>query len=247
MVQAGEGVSVSTCESSEGELTTTESEEVVNKVRWMLGLEQDFAPFYKAVRNVPQMAHVERCAKGRFLRCPTVFEDIIKTILSTNTSWGGTVRMTKNLVTAFGEPYRGGGGSLAACKYAFPTPTALAETDEVMLREQARLGYRAPYVLELARAVDSGELNLEGLQTALEPGVELRQRLVAIKGVGSYAAANMLMLLGHHEFIPVDSTAKAAVSKAWYDGQPVGQDEVEDAFERWGQWQGLVYWFWDWS
>ena len=37
------------------------------------------------------------------------------------------------------------------------------------------------------------------------------------------------------------------VSKEWYGGQPVGQKEVEAAFERWGSWQGLVYWFWDWE
>jgi 3-methyladenine DNA glycosylase/8-oxoguanine DNA glycosylase len=28
---------------------------------------------------------------------------------------------------------------------------------------------------------------------------------------------------------------------------PVGKAEVEAAFERWGEWRGLAYWFWDWK
>ncbi len=37
------------------------------------------------------------------------------------------------------------------------------------------------------------------------------------------------------------------VSREWYNGEPVGPKEVEAAFERWGKWKGLAYWFWDWS
>jgi hypothetical protein len=37
------------------------------------------------------------------------------------------------------------------------------------------------------------------------------------------------------------------VSREWYGGEPIGQAEVEAAFERWSQWKGLAYWFWDWS
>lgn len=60
---------------------------------------------------------------------------------------------------------------------------------------------------KLARAVASGALDLEVLKTADLPTLELRKRLLAIKGVGDYAAANLLMLLGHYDFLPVDSWA----------------------------------------
>ena len=109
------------------------------------------------------------------------------------------------------------------------------------------LGYRAPFILQLARSVDSGELDLESLQKANLPTSELRKKLLAIKGIGDYAAANLLMLLGHYDFIPVDSWALKMFSNERYAGAPVGRVEVEAAFERWGQWQGLAYWLWDWS
>jgi 3-methyladenine DNA glycosylase/8-oxoguanine DNA glycosylase len=208
----------------------------------MLGLEQDFSDFYTLVRDEPRLVHVIERAQGRVLRCPTLFEDTVKTILTTNTSWSGTIRMVEGLVSGFGQPLLA-----EPTRRAFPTPEQLAAEDETSLRSAAGLGYRAPYVLELAQKVASGNLDLESLKTTDAPTAELRQQLLAIKGVGSYAAANLLMLLGRYDFVPVDSWARKMVSHEWYDGEPVDQAEVEAAFERWGRWKGLAYWFWDWS
>lgn len=223
-------------------LSGAEPEEVARKVEWMLGLGQDFSAFYALARAEPRLAYVEEGARGRILRSPTLFEDVVKTILTTNTQWAGTIRMAEALVSQFGTPL-----PADPTRHAFPTPDQLAAADEMTLRSAARLGYRAPYVLELARSVASGALDLEGLKTADVPTPQLRQRLLALKGVGEYAAANLLMLLGRYDFVPVDLWAIKMVSREWYGGQPVGRVEVEAAFERWGEWKGLAYWFWDWS
>ena len=224
----------------DGKLSESEREEVTRDVEWMLGLEQDFSAFYALARDEPKLAHVEGKAQGRILRSPTLFEDVVKTILTTNTSWTGTIRMVKALVAHFGSPL-----PADPTRHAFPTPDQLAATDEATLRSAAGLGYRAPYVLELARSVEA--LDLEALKAADIPTTQLRQRLLAIKGVGEYAMANLLMILGRYDFVPVDSWALKMVSHEWYGGEPVGRTEVEAAFERWGEWKGLAYWFWDWS
>ncbi len=232
------GVSVEVDDS----LSEVERDEVARKVEWMLGLEQDFSAFYALARSEPKLAHVEKEARGRILRSSTLFEDTVKTILTTNTAWSGTIRMVKALVFQFGAPLPENPD-----RRAFPTSDRLAATDVETLRSETRLGYRAPYVLELARSVASDDLDLELLKTADIPTAELRKQLLAIKGVGEYAMANLLMLLGRYDFIPVDSWARTMVSREWYGGKPVGRAEVEAAFERWGEWKGLVYWFWDWS
>jgi 3-methyladenine DNA glycosylase/8-oxoguanine DNA glycosylase len=236
--EASGGVSVEV----DGQLSEAEQDVVACQVTWMLGLEQDFSAFYALAREEPKLAHVEERALGRILRCPTLFEDTVKTILTTNTSWAGTIRMVQALVSQLGEPLPSD-----PTQHAFPTPERLAATDVETLRSAARLGYRAPYIVELARAVASGELDLESLRVADIPTAELRKRLLAIKGVGGYAAANLLMILGRYDFVPVDSWAMKMVSHEWYGGEAVGQAEVEAAFERWGEWKGLAYWFWDWS
>jgi 3-methyladenine DNA glycosylase/8-oxoguanine DNA glycosylase len=211
-------------------------------VSWMLNLDQDFSTFYALTSQEPKLAQAARRAQGRILRSPTLFEDVVKTILTTNTLWAATIRMNNNLVQQFGSPLTD-----EPDRRAFPTAARLAETDEQTLRSQTRLGYRAPYILHLARSIDSGQLDLESLKKASPPTLELRKRLLAIKGIGEYAAANLLMLLGHYDYIPIDSWALKMVSNEWYAGAAIGRAEVEAAFERWGQWKGLAYWLWDWS
>jgi 3-methyladenine DNA glycosylase/8-oxoguanine DNA glycosylase len=223
-------------------LERDEGEEVANKVTWMLGLEQDLSGFYALARNEPKLARIVERAQGRILRSPTLFEDTVKTILTTNTAWGGTIRMVQALVSTFGAPLESNPE-----RRAFPTADRIATSDEETLRSRVRLGYRSPYVLALARALDSGDLDLEAFKNSHLPTPELRKRLLAIKGVGGYAAANLLMLLGRYDYLPVDSWALKVVSQEWYDGQPIGEAEVEAAFKRWGEWKGLAYWFWDWT
>ena len=226
----------------DGPLDEAARDQVARQVTWMLGLDQDFTDFYALARKEPKLAHVLEQSQGRLLRAPTLFEDTVKTILTTNTTWGGTIRMVEALVQQFGAPL-----PADPARHAFPTPARLAATDEETLRADVRLGYRAPYVLALARDVAEGTLDLEAFKSPDLSTPVLRKRLRAIKGVGAYAAASLLMLLGRYDCVPVDSWAVKLVSHEWHAGAPVGREEVEAAFARWGAWQGLAYWFWDWD
>jgi 3-methyladenine DNA glycosylase/8-oxoguanine DNA glycosylase len=127
---------------------------------------------------------------GRLLRCSTFYEDFIKTLLTVNTSWSGTCRMSAALVA---EP---GGG-------AFPPPQAVIDYGEERLRRIAKLGFRAPTaVVATQRMLDDGVIDAEG------HGSEERldhEYLVSLKGIGPYAAAHCRMLMHDFSRIPVDS------------------------------------------
>ena len=181
-------------------------------------------------------------SQGRLLRSATLFEDLVKTILTTNTAWSGTIRMAAALVVNFGESL-----SRDPARHAFPIPARLANAQEAELQQVAGLGYRAAYVHLLATQIAEGALDLEDLRDADLDTADLRKRLLALKGIGNYAAAHMLMILGRYDRVPIDSWALKHVSNEWYGGAPVGASEVEAAFGRWGKWQGLAYWFWDWN
>jgi len=222
-------------------LTKTEQTELNQTITWMLDLEQDFTEFYALARQEPKLTKMVERQAGRVLRSPTLFEDVIRTILTTNTLWNHTLRMCRELTARYGDPL--------PCEpelHAFPTPERLVQVNEPTLREECRMGYRAPYVNELAQSVVSGELNLESLKSSNLPTLELRKELLSIKGVGGYAAANLLMLLGRYDYVPVDSWALKVVSTEFFGGEKVTPKQVLSTFERWGKWQGLVYWFWDW-
>ncbi len=235
---SGTGVHVSVL----GEVNAKERSSIEARVSWMLAAVQDMSGFYQLAAGEPKLNRAVTNLQGRILRSATVFEDVLKTMLTTNTAWSGTIRMVNALIDIYGETLDG-----VSAMRAFPTPTRLANSSEAELREGARLGYRAPYVLELARTVDSGELELEAYKQTTLPTQELRTQLLAIKGIGAYAAANLLMILGRYDYIPIDSWALKTVSAEWFNGEPVNKEQVEQVFERWGDWKGLVYWFWDYS
>ena len=103
----------------------------------VLRLDHDLSGFYVRVADDPDLAWAARA--GRMLRSPTVFEDVVKTVCTTNCAWGATVRMVNALVASLGEPAVGGDGPLTN---AFPTPAAMASAPRVAHREEVRAGCR---------------------------------------------------------------------------------------------------------
>jgi 3-methyladenine DNA glycosylase/8-oxoguanine DNA glycosylase len=232
----GVGVSVGS------EVSREEREELKKAVKWMLGLDQDFSDFYRLARSEPKLRGAEEKAQGRVLRSSTFFEDVVKTILTTNTLWAATKRMNSNIIEQFGSPLPDD-----STRHAFPSAAQLAKIDEGTLREKTRLGYRAPYIVELARRTASGDLDLEAFKELDIPTLDLRKKLLAIKGIGSYAAAHLLLFLERYDFIAVDSWALKVGSYEWPDRKDFSKRDLEDAFSGWGAWKGLAYWFWDWA
>ena len=232
-------------------LDKAERKEVAGKVTWMFSLDTDFARFYAASSAEPKLARAQKLALGRVLRSPTLVEDVIKTILTTNTLWAATKNMTRKLVNELGATLSGVAprrhADEAPVKKSFPTPGAIAASSPEFLREKIRVGYRAPAIHQLAVRVASGTFDLESLKTSDLPTLEVRKELLKINGVGPYAAANLLLILGRSDFIPIDSWALKLVSHEWYRGQPITPKEVEKRFETWGEFKGLAFWFWDWK
>jgi 3-methyladenine DNA glycosylase/8-oxoguanine DNA glycosylase len=162
--------------------------------RWV-SAEWDPAPALAALAAgfVEEAALIAR-GGGRILRCSTFYEDFIKTVLTVNTSWSGTCRMSAALV---GDP---GGG-------VFPDPLTVLDYGEERLRGIAKLGFRAPVVMSATRRLlDDGAIDEAGNgdDTRLE-----HEYLVGLKGIGPYAAAHCRMLLQDFSRIPVDSVVVA--------------------------------------
>ncbi len=222
-------------------LRRAEVHDVIEKVAWMFALELDFEEFYALADREPRLAHCRAKAYGRLLRSSTIWEDVVKVMMTTNIQWSGTKRLIASLVNHFGETLPSD-----TMRRAFPLPAAVAHSRESTLRRLG-LGYRSPYLLQLARGVVSGKFDLEILKDRSRPTEEVRRDLLALPGIGPYGAATLLGIWGRYDFIGVDSDAVKAVSKGFYGGRPVGEKEVLAVFERWGKYKALAYWFWDWD
>lgn len=216
-------------------------DDVVAGVRHMLRLDQDLSGFYASLAADPDLAWAATGA-GRMLQSPTVFEDVVKTICTTNCAWSATERMVNALVTHLGEPVPGGNGPLTN---AFPTPAAMAVAPESFYRETVRAGYRSAYLIALAREVATGELDLAGLASA-PPGeladAEVEKRLLAVPGVGPYAAAHIMMTIGRNSRLILDSWTRPKYARLLGRATPVPDAMIVRRFRRYGEHAGLAFW-----
>ena len=178
------------------------------------------------------------------VRSPTVFEDVVKTICTTNTSWGGTTRMVNALVEHLGEKAPGAPPT-GPYGRAFPTPKAMAAAPDRFYKKVAGTGYRGPYLRTLAKDVASGRVDLESLaQRSREelPDDDVAAQLQALPGVGLYAAAHIMLMLGRYDRLILDSWTRPTYARLLGKKRPIGDRTIERRFSRYGRYAGLAFW-----
>jgi 3-methyladenine DNA glycosylase/8-oxoguanine DNA glycosylase len=213
------------------------------QVRHVLSLDLDLTPFYAIAAQDPGLAWVVTGA-GRMVRSPTVFEDVVKTICTTNTSWGGTTRMVNALVQHLGAKAPGAPADSAYGR-AFPTPAAMAAAPPSFYKKVAGAGYRGPYLKTLAVDVARGRVDLEALGAASRddlPDDEVARRLLLLPGVGPYAAAHIMLMLGRYDRLILDSWTRPTYARLSGRKRPVSDPTIVRRFQRYGRYAGLAFW-----
>ncbi|PIN01819.1 DNA-(apurinic or apyrimidinic site) lyase [Handroanthus impetiginosus] len=189
---------------------------------------------------------------ARIFRSPTLFEDIIKSLLLCSCPWKRSLEMAQALCDLQRKLYPTFDGAGKKRKRSeesgilgnFPSPKEIASLDEKTLNKHCNLGFRASIILEVARNVENGSLNLaEDCEVEL-----LRQRLMKIKGFGPFTVANIMMCLGVYQEIPVDSETikhlqqvhgKTNLNKP---GSIQLAEAIEQVYGKYAPFQCLVYW-----
>jgi 3-methyladenine DNA glycosylase/8-oxoguanine DNA glycosylase len=205
------------------------------RLRRMLQLDVDTAEFVGLTRNSPPHAWVEGSGFGRLLCGSTLFEDIVKIIATTNTTWGQTVRMVSLLVEKCGKLSPAG-------RRAFPAPEDIARFDVETLQRDCRLGYRARTIHALASGIVSGAIQLEVISDPSQTTEGLFSSYRALPGIGPYGAAHLLAMDGRHDFIAVDSEFRRFVREQYHKGRRVADATMLRRYSKWGRWKYLAYW-----
>jgi 3-methyladenine DNA glycosylase/8-oxoguanine DNA glycosylase len=214
-------------------------EEITGIVRRILQLDLPIDSFHAYCASLPKLAHVPGARQGRVLTSPTLWEDVCKVIATTNTTWTQTKGMASRLCEHFGSPW-----SEDPTLHAFPSPEQIAGVPFEGFAEKAKLGYRAGAVHGLAENIMEGKIDLESFRDPAIPSADLWKKLLALRGVGPYAAACLMIYLGRFDKVNVDSWARMMVGKEL--GRKVTDKEVHDFFEPYGEWRALVYHFYPW-
>ena len=102
---------------------------------------------------------------------PSLYEDVVKSICGTNTTWRQAV-VTINRIAALGRDD------------AFPEPAGILRAGEDWLRAEARVGYRSAAIVAAARAAIDGTLAEIEEHSAAEDGERVYAELLALRGWG---------------------------------------------------------------
>jgi 3-methyladenine DNA glycosylase/8-oxoguanine DNA glycosylase len=213
----------------------TDKQKVLRDVAHILRLDDPLDEFYAMAEKDERLAWVPAAKAGRLLRSPTVFEDLVKTLCTTNCSWSLTKKMVSNLVEKLGEPE-------AVGKRAFPTAETLAGVSEDFYRDEIKAGYRSPYFLELSEAVASGKIDPESWLHSELPTADLKKEIKKLKGIGDYAAENLLKLLGRYDGLALDSWLRAEYYKKHNREKACADKKIERHYQKFGHWKGLAIW-----
>ncbi len=221
---------------SPGSIEAATRRTLVAAARRMLALDVHLGEFHKSVRRDARYRWIASSRSGRFLRSPTAFEDVVKLVLTTNCSWAFTKKMTAALVACYGESTADGARS-------FPTAERLATVRERELREVVRAGYRAPYLVQLARAVADGSADPASWDDDPREADELKKEILRLPGVGPYVAENLLKFLGKPHGLALDSSMRARYAEMYHGGRKIKDRTIERRMAPLGRWAGLALWF----
>ena len=159
----------------------------------------------------PMQSSVRSCAGLRLLR-QEPWECLASFICSSTKQIVQIQQIIALLCRRFGEPVAVPGGHEPV--WSFPDFGRLAGVSETDLRE-CKLGFRAPYLLNSARKLRDGEVDLSGLHSvALE---EARTQLIQLPGVGLKIADCVLLFgYGFQQAFPVDVWIMKALRQLYF-------------------------------
>ncbi|HEX6177243.1 MAG TPA: hypothetical protein VF057_02705 [Thermoanaerobaculia bacterium] len=201
----------------------------------MFQLNVDTSEFVDLAGASPPHAWVKESGFGRLLCGSTLFEDAIKIIATTNTTWRQTVRMVELIVEKCGRRSPKGFA-------AFPGPADIARFTVEELQRDCRLGYRAATMHALAAGVASGAIDLAAVSATAQTTEGLFRSYKTLPGIGPYGAAHLLAMDGRHDFIAVDSEFRRFVRESYHRGRRVSDATMLRRYKRWGRWKYLAYW-----
>lgn len=233
MLPAADGIAVEVAAGRDLDSSTAQ-EELTRAVRSMFQLGIDLSEFYELISGLARYQWVAKSGHGRLLRSPTVWEDLVKTLMTTNTAWAATRKMVERIVAL-------GPGDESTGR-AFPGPDRIAALEPDELSDRVRAGYRSAYLHELAAAINGGDIDVESWASDSLTGDELYQRIREIKGFGPYAAGVVMMLLGRHDRISLDTAARAMFKRTHRPEGKLRDKDIHDHYQQYGDWKGLILW-----
>lgn len=219
----------------EGDL---DQQQVLAAVRQAFQLDLDLTAFHRHMEQAdPVLYRLTQAYPGaRPIGSFDLFESLAWTIIGQQITVSFAFALKEALVRLAGQSYGG--------YPAFPSPERVAALRYEDLQAEKYSRRKAEYVIDVARAVSSGQLDLPAIAAMeFEPAVA---RLVALRGVGRWTAECLLMDAGHLDAFPAGDIGIRNAVQRYYglDHQPT-EAEVRALGRSWAPYSALAcYYLW---
>ena len=220
-----------------GEPDPSMVEAALGAARNILGLAAPLQAFYTFAAEDPVLAAAADAHHG--LR-PNLqvdpFEMLVASITAQQINLGFAYTVRGRLVAEYGAPLEFDGET----HHAFPTPGQLAELNTGDLIPMQFSRQKERYILNLARAVRSGEIDLDGLKELDDASVQ--EQLTGLVGIGRWTADWFLArYLGRgHVVAAGDLAVKRSIERHYFDRERVPEEQIRDFAARWGNFTNLA-------
>jgi 3-methyladenine DNA glycosylase/8-oxoguanine DNA glycosylase len=140
------------------------------------------------------------------------------------------------LLRVYGETAEFDGKRVAV----WPSPKTMAAVKPAELKKECRLGYRAEYVVGIARILGKGGFpGLEELRL-MKPDAA-KAKLMELPGIGDYSAD----IMNPHGGFPIDVWSADVFGKLFFGREPPGRGGIAEVkaegLRRWGKWSWLAF------
>jgi N-glycosylase/DNA lyase len=214
--------------------------EAVEGIRRLLRLDDDLERIYHhltVIGDAEVNATVHRFAGLRLMHSRDPFVGLICSIWSQNNSvrlWNRSVRIMRN---HFGERIRFRDGSAYRL---FPSARRLSKVNVQHFKAVTRCGYRAKYILQAARLVHRGDLDLNAVDKMSY--LPAREVMIEVVGIGPKVADCFLLYgLGKTDAAPVDVWVHRVAKRLFFQHGKVTRERVARFLrERYGNLAGYA-------
>lgn len=170
--------------------------------------ERDYASINRLLCRDQTLKKAISVAGGIHILRQEIWETLCSFIISQNNNIPRIKGIINRLCEGFGTPCGNG--------YAFPSADVIAEKTVEDLAP-LRAGFRTRYILDAAKKISDGEIDIHGIETM--PADEARSELKKIKGVGDKVANCVLLFaFGRVDVVPIDVWMKRALNE-FYGGE----------------------------
>ncbi|MGA9466808.1 MAG: DNA-3-methyladenine glycosylase [Exiguobacterium marinum] len=219
------------------DVSEMEMESIEREVRDWLDLDRDLTPFEAMGAEDELLAPLIEAHRGlRMIGFPDLFEALTWAIIGQQITLSFAYIIKRRFVERYGEQRVVEGRTY----WTFPRAERIASLEPEALRELQFSRRKAEYTIDIAQEITGETLSKSALQS--QSSTDIRQRLLAIRGVGEWTADYVLMkcFQDASAFPIADVGLHQAIQHQLGTAKKPTIEEVRRYGESWQGWEGYA-------